>query len=159
MQIYTKRRSKHLFKYAPDWLQRSASGYTTFLVLSSPFFVITVTLPGCVVLDSATYSCPWLNHSSLKSKPRAPPKEEPWDLLLVIPKHTRTGNWTLLNPSIGKLSSPGPHGIFGRQRISPLCTPMIDLRMRRLFVMRTTWYRAPFTCPFEMFKFRRSITM
>ena len=123
------------------------SGYTTFFVFLFELSSNTKTFPGWVARDRATSNCPCAKHDEERSIPSLEGTDCPWDLLIVIAKHTRIGNWRLLNPVIAKPSIPGMQFILGSTKEFPLKVPDTAWRNNKFFVMFITTYRVPFTCP------------
>lgn len=72
-------------------------------------------LHGCIVYDNATCSWPFEKDMFLKSSRKLPLKAYPFDLLVVNRKKVRTIKLYSGEPDTRKLSTSGPHIIFGRQ--------------------------------------------
>jgi len=109
---------------------------------------------GLLTRELATYSCPWRKHENYKLIPQTP-NDRPCDLLIVIAKANRTGNWTRLNWNGRSVEMIGIHGI---RTSSPLKLPLMIVDCITLFISFLTDNRVPLQ-KLEGFRFRNIITI
>ena len=96
-------------------------------------------LSGELTLEQATYSWPCEKQGCLKSTPTTL-RVWPWDLLIVIAKHTLTGNCRRLN---WKGKSDGMRGMRGMRTVSPRAQPVKMIASMKCLWRDLTWSLVP----------------
>lgn len=111
----------------------------------------------CIVRDTATYSCPWLNHSWRRSSARAPHDNRPWDVFVVSVKQTLLEHCASRKAVMVEISSPGWYG-FAVVSSCFLCGRLMRRTEIRCFFIGSSIYLASFKSSFIGCRLPSSIT-